>query len=402
MTPLGNYFPGFLVAAVLLLAAPPGWSGSENSEAENRLKGVERTLAKDREKQRDLKRKAAVLQRELGGLQRQLITAAAALQDHEAKVSDLEAGLEYLRREEKAKIRNLERNHGQFARVLMALERLARRPPEALIVHPLSAADMLRSAILLRAAVPRIEQRADRLRGEVQALAETRRHLDKRRGELVAASASMEEERGRLDALLSKKKETRRQTVSESKKLERRARSMARQARSMRELLKRLLAKRLEKEKDSASPSPGAVVTSPPAHSIKQARGTLPYPAVGRLVERYGQASATGLTRKGIVIETRAGAQVVAPHGGRVVFAGRFRGYGQLLIIEHGEGYHSLLAGLDRIDNTIGQMVSAGEPVGIMGKPKGQKPTLYVELRRNGQPINPLPWLAARKGEVSG
>ena len=85
-----------------------------------------------------------------------------------------------------------------------------------------------------------------------------------------------------------------------------------------------------------------------------------------------------------------------------MVFAGAFKGYGQLLIIEHGEGYHSLLAGLSRIDNTIGQQVLSGEPAGIMGNPKKGPPILYVELRRNGQPINPLPWLAARKSKVNG
>ena len=126
------------------------------------------------------------------------------------------------------------------------------------------------------------------------------------------------------------------------------------------------------------------------------------FPAVGRLVGRYGQATKGGLTRKGISVETLPGAQVVAPYDGRVVFADAFRGYGRLLIIEHGEGYHSLLAGLARIDTAIGQWVLAGEPVGVMGRTGKGKPTLYVELRRKGQPINPLPWLAARKGKVSG
>ena len=402
MNPLRGYLSGFLVAAAVLMTAPPGWGASDSGVAKNRLKGVERTLEKDREKQRLLKLKAGALQKEVRGLRKQLVDAAGALQHHEAKVSELEAGLGRLRREEEAKIRRLERNHGQFARVLMALERLARRPPEALIVQPLGTADLVRSAILLRAVVPRIEQRAGRLRGEVLALAETRRHMDRRRGELAAAAAAMEEERGRLDALLSRKKEARRQTLSESEKVARRYRAMARQAKSLRGLLKSLRAERRKKEAEPAPPSPAVAAKPPPAQSIKQARGRLPFPAVGRLIGLYGQASATGLTRKGIVIETRAGAQVVAPHGGRVVFAGRFRGYGQLLIIEHGEGYHSLLAGLARIDNAIGQMVSTGEPIGVMGKPNGKKPTLYVELRRDGQPINPLPWLAARKGKVSG
>ena len=118
---------------------------------------------------------------------------------------------------------------------------------------------------------------------------------------------------------------------------------------------------------------------------------------VGRILGRYGEVSSTGLTQKGLTLETAPGAQVVAPYEGNVVYAGQFRGYGELLIIEHGEGYHSLLAGLSRIDSTIGQWVVAGEPVGVMGRTDTRRPVLYVELRRNGQPINPLPWLAAQR-----
>jgi septal ring factor EnvC (AmiA/AmiB activator) len=98
-----------------------------------------------------------------------------------------------------------------------------------------------------------------------------------------------------------------------------------------------------------------------------------------------------------LTIETRSSAQVVAPHDGKVVFAGNFRGYGQLLIIDHGEGYHSLLAGMSRIDGIIGQYLLSGEPVGVMGSPKDGKPSLYIELRRNSQPINPAPWLVQKK-----
>ena len=87
----------------------------------------------------------------------------------------------------------------------------------------------------------------------------------------------------------------------------------------------------------------------------------------------------------------------MAPYDGQVVFAGQFRGYGQILIIEHNEGYHTLLAGLSRIDCVVGQWLMAGEPVGRMGRPVDGNPELYLELRRNGQPINPLPWLMVRK-----
>ncbi|MCW9046109.1 MAG: peptidoglycan DD-metalloendopeptidase family protein, partial [Alphaproteobacteria bacterium] len=93
----------------------------------------------------------------------------------------------------------------------------------------------------------------------------------------------------------------------------------------------------------------------------------------------------------------RLGAHVVAPYDGRVVYAGPFRGYGQLLIIEHGEGYHTLLAGMERIDSVVGQWLLAGEPIGVMSKNKSKKPTLYLEMRKDGHPINPVPWLVASK-----
>ncbi len=84
------------------------------------------------------------------------------------------------------------------------------------------------------------------------------------------------------------------------------------------------------------------------------------------------------------------------------MFAGPFRGYGQLLIIAHGEGYHTLLAGIDRVDGAVGQLLLAGEPVGQMGASPGRKPELYVELRHDGDPIDPTPWLAATETKVSG
>ena len=145
-----------------------------------------------------------------------------------------------------------------------------------------------------------------------------------------------------------------------------------------------------------------AAATVSPSVSITKRRGRLPLPVVGNLVGRYGENLPSGLTRKGIDIAARSGAQVIATYDGKIAFAGMFRGYGQLLIIDHGDGYHTLLAGMTRIDMAVGQRVSTGEPVGLMGDGGGDRPILYVELRRKGQPINPLPWLASRNDKVSG
>jgi septal ring factor EnvC (AmiA/AmiB activator) len=126
-------------------------------------------------------------------------------------------------------------------------------------------------------------------------------------------------------------------------------------------------------------------------------------PVRGRVVRLYDQESETaGAATKGISIQARSGAQVVAPFDGKVAYAGPFRGYGLILIIDHGERYHTILAGFDRIDAVVGQWVLAGEPVARMGDPTGDNPELYFELRRTGQAINPLPWLATTDDKVRG
>ena len=128
----------------------------------------------------------------------------------------------------------------------------------------------------------------------------------------------------------------------------------------------------------------------------------LALPAAGQLAAGYGDPLPDGSdSSKGFLIETRPGAQIVATFDGRIVYAGAFRRYGLILIIEHSGRYHSLLAGLGRIDVVLGQWVVAGEPVGLMGSPAGEAPVLYLELRHNGQPIDPRPWFATQltKGE---
>ncbi len=152
-------------------------------------------------------------------------------------------------------------------------------------------------------------------------------------------------------------------------------------------------------ENSDIGPVAALVPARPP---VSASRGAFAMPARGQLISRFDETTALGLSTKGIIIETRESAQIVAPFDGRIAFAGPFREYGLLLIIDHGEGYHTLLAGMGRIDALLDQQVLAGEPVGVMDTSNGEKPRLYVELRKRGHPINPLPWLAAESIKVSG
>ena len=374
------------------------------AETGTKLKEIEKALDKDKKQRDTLKSKSRDLARDLNRLKAETVKVAAAIQGHEMAVIDLQDKLAELALTEKDKRLLLEQRREQFGHVLMALQRMARHPPEAMIAAPMSPSDTVRGAILLRAAVPAIEDRALGLRQDLAALTQARKQTVEKRQQLASVRAGLDVERQRLDGLLAKKLKLKKSTDSKTLQAEKRIRALVKKSKNLQDLMTRLKADKLKRKKnesESVSTTPAETKKST-APLISKARGTLPYPAVGRLVGRYGQAMETGLTRKGITIETGVGAQVVVPHDGTVVFAGPFKGYGRLLIIEHGEGYHSLLAGLARIDNVIGQQVLSGEPAGIMGGLKNGPPVLYVELRRNGQPINPLPWLAARKIKVNG
>jgi septal ring factor EnvC (AmiA/AmiB activator) len=147
-----------------------------------------------------------------------------------------------------------------------------------------------------------------------------------------------------------------------------------------------------------------------PAMPFSEAKGILPVPAHGRRVLTFGEKTQYGSQSKGLVIETRQGAQVVSPTDGWIVYAGEFRSYGQLLIINAGAGYHILLAGLSQIDVQLGQFVLAGEPVGVMSaaaksaqvKAQDNAPVLYVEFRKDQRPIDPDPWWADGSRKVQG
>ena len=428
-----------LLVLFTMLSVPVFASGAWSQNTGQNLKSVERKIQKNNAESQRQRDRADQLKTEINVINVDLVAAANRVQQQEVQVAMLEGELSRLERKAARKGGQLNARRQQFSGVVMALSRIARFPTEALIAQPIPPEDTVRSAILLRAAVPAIETRAKSLRTEIETLASTRAQVESRRSALQGALERLQEAEDRINSMRQRKAALRAEAISKSRVAKSTARKLAKKAKSLRDLVGRLnrqkkandakLAKRkpasqatfrAKKEFITKKPSqlhikPKGVAPSPSVADlqalgkiglISKARGHLPYPATGRVVGLYGQAIGSGQTRKGISISTRVGGQVISPFDGKVVFSGPFRGYGQLLIIDHGEGYHSLLAGLGRIDVEIGQSVLAGEPVAAMtvkdGLGGGRQPILYVEFRRNNEPINPLPWLVARKGNPKG
>lgn len=411
-----------LCFAAAIAATPLAAEEAPSKNVDKTLEKVQHAIEQDKARAADLERKSSQISHELEGLRGQMIDAAKATQEQEDQLTDLEGTLDELRAAENEKAQALQERRSQLGLTLAALERLALYPPEALAALPESPVDTVRSALLLRAAVPAVETEAGKLRADLDTMRGLRLQIGEQRTTIENAKKRLASDHKRLASLLDRKSKLFRETEAQRQSTEDRVARLTAQAKDLRDLMDRIEAERTARLEALArakpvpppsgvSPRPGLgeqkLASLPPGsapaiRAMSGAQGRLTLPARGEIIKEFGSNEAFGATSKGITIRTRPDAQVVAPYDGQVVFAGPFRGYGEILIIEHSEGYHTLLSGLSRIDVVAGQWVLAGEPVGVMGPREGEGPGLYVELRRNGRPINPLPWLALHNGKVNG
>jgi septal ring factor EnvC (AmiA/AmiB activator) len=434
---------GFSFAAALLA----GPALAQDERADEQLKSVEKALDESRKTQARYAKEAEALAAELTRLRDASVSAARAVQVREAAIADIEAQLTQLADDENQKVAALQQRSQQYDEFLMALQRLARNPPEALALAPGEPIDAVRGALLLGAAIPQIEAKARELQAQIAALTATRKRTAEKRSQLVAENAALAKQQLALNGMIARKASLQAQAAHGVEITAQRLRQLSLQAGDLRQLIesieaeqqrreeaqkqldRELLARAATRAPRPLAPPPAVeeptVATAAPQPEIARpdagpaiaaaidparpkslrpftaARGAMVMPVAGRLKLRYGENDEFGAPSKGIVVLAPAGGRVVAPFDGRIEFAGPFRGYGQILIIEHGDGYHSLLAGLERIDGVVGQWLVSGEPVGIM--PTGDREAaLYLELRYHSQPINPLPWLATRDDKVSG
>lgn len=384
------------------------------------------------EAQAKLKAEIAALGQDRTQLNQQLIETAANVRAVETKIDEAEGRLRALNGREQQMRSSLDSRRADIVEVLAALQRAGRRTPPALLVRPEDALQSLRTAMLLGAVVPELRGRAEKIAGELGELVSLRKNIATERDQLATDRDKVRSDQTRLTALVD---ERQRQQSSREKDLDAensRAIALSRQVGDLQGLIAKMeqdlqsAAKAAEKAAEAArqaeakaaanaaanvKPGPGAFKDrsrTTPAIAFASAKGLLPLPVNGNKIRDFGGSDGVGGVQKGISLASKPGAQVTTPCDGWVVYAGPFRSYGQLLILNAGGGYHVLIAGMERISVNIGQFVLTGEPVATMGSTSqvasilatnASQPVLYVEFRKDGTPIDPGPWWAANEGE---
>jgi len=360
---------------------------------------------------------------ELEQVRQESIAAAREAQQRQSTIGTLTRDIEMLDRDLAARRRGLDESQVEQAQLLGALERLARHPPEATKPAVGSPINRVRSEILLAATIPALRAEAQALAGEVEAVASLRARIATKETELAGARDALPKDREHLAEIVAHRAELIRQALPDADKAARPPakpdtadldkvieRADAAADKRDKALLARARAS-LPKEKAEALTPAEADPTRPKElRSFAAAIGGLLLPAPGRILaaaEAGGsgsaaQAGGSGSAAQGLHIATAAAAIVTAPFDGQIVYAGPLHPYVLALIIRHADGYHSLLAGLGRADSAVGQWVQAGEPLGVMpdAVEPGSGGEIYFELRRDGGPVDPQPWLAQRDDRI--
>ncbi len=403
----------FLLCAALLVCAPVAMA--QNAPGRDTVERLEKKRDQARSKSTQLRQQAKNVQADIADVQRQLVELGAALQRQREDEATAREALDALAGDEKRQLAGLARQQAALMDVMAAIERAEMNHPPALAVSPDDAVKAARAALLLGSVVPELKTRSDALAASLQKLKTTRAQMAQQKQQLKIKTDALNTSLTRLQTLLAKRQKLERDLRGNARIAAANADKYAQQASTLRDIIRRLeltasqltprrkpqkggthhpLTPRRKPQKTDLPPlDPFAAPTT----RFSDSKGLLPHPVPGPVTSRFGQAK-DKLKKTGIIFSTRASAQVLAPYDGQIVYSGVLTGYNHVLILNVGNGYLIIIAGLDRPYVVNKQVVLAGEPIGQMSNRRRPPPEFYLEFQKDGRSIDPLPWLARAGG----
>lgn len=413
-----------LALTVTLSAIEARPAFADPAKVQEELRSTLATLEKANKQQEKREKEAKNAEKELENLQERLVKIAKKLRREEEKLARYEEKQAILKQEYDALNEVLTARRAELGEVVQAMVRLSMTPEQAVVAMPGDFHDTLRTAKGLELASTKIKEEADELKKQLEQLEWLQQKISANQEKLQASFDRHAEERKELESELEKRQQLMASLHKESKEEKSKLADLTKRSRNLKELLsslerhreefiardQALFVRPVDKPAAPARPAAETEVASlavndapivsvqrestprQPAMPFAKMRGRLPLPAAGTVISRFGQKDGSEVER-GLRIRTRSHAEVTTPSGGEVVYTGPFMDYGNMVIVRHDGGYHTLLAGMAEVSCSPGQRLLAGEPVGTMGGEA--QPELYMELRQNGKPINPGSWLVA-------
>ncbi len=393
----------------------------EAARSASELEELLRSTSLSEQRVKELDAEIAGLKKDETSVTAALIQSAKTARKLTEDIAKIEDRLASQRGEEDGIRASLYSRRAVLAEVLGALQRMGLNPPPAILVRPEDALSSVRSAILLGAVVPGMRVETEKLVADLDALKRVATSIANERMSLLQVLKVQTEERHRLDALVAQKQQLRAQSEASRKAETAKIASLVGKAKSLKDLIaalendvaaeqnalerqrredeKRLA---LERQKTERAESQSAMLA--PGGSLDALRRALTLPVSGKIIRRFGEDDGFGSKTAGIAVAAAPQALVATPVDATVLYAGPFRSYHQLLILDAGGGYHVVIGGMDQSMVSTGQFVLSGEPVGVMATKAPtsssdtlltDNPELYIEFRKDGKPVDSGPWWSA-------
>jgi len=406
---ISNSITGIALAGIVALVATrlpaandaaiilPGTAGTTLAQEQKALRDARRQSVEAADRSVRLERQAGMARDEAEQAGRRAAAMAARIQQAEADVQAAQARIAIIARMQRAQAARLAARQEPVVRLTAALQMMSRRPLALALVQPGSISDAVHMRAVLGQVLPVIEQRTAGLRAELDRSRAIRATAQQAADALTKSRRDLTDRQAALRQLETQKRVAARDYRANAGLESERALALGEKARDIVDLMDQLevasdLRDRLAqlsgpvlrpaRPDQAGAPAPDreALDSGPPPYRL---------PVVGQLVTGMGEVNDGGVRSRGLTLVTQAGAQAVAPTAGRIAFAGPYRGYGQILIIDHGQGWTTLITGLHRVTAQVGESVRQGDPVGLTAA-QG-RPTVTIELRRNGRPVDIVP-----------
>lgn len=365
--------------AILFIASFIFTPDAHASKKEEELKTLETKVQEEKSHQIELKEEAKKIEKDMKGLKTNLIETTASVQKQERNLQNIQTKLDDLSKQKQDMEANLEKQKSSLSNLIIALERIRRLPPQTLIARPDAPLKTAQAATVLGTILPEINRRAEKLKKDLNDLYVIERDLTEQKTELEKNAEKLKSEKQKMDKLIAERSKSLKATKDKVAAKDAEIAQLTKKAKDFRDLIRQLEKKNREIDRRTGNSVKSKGDSGP-------ALGAGTPPVSGIIKTRYGETDDIGATSKGITFSSHEGAVVVAPLGGIVRYAGSFRNYGNIVLIEHKNKFHSLVAGLGKVDTFVGQRVEAGEPLGTLPNDSGK---LYYELRYQGDPVNP-------------
>jgi len=384
--------------AFLLLALCAGTSLPAAAQQAEQKKKIEAAIEEKQAAQNALSRKSRELEQETTSLQKKLIDMSKGLRKLEEDLADSKARATELQKQKSILQDKLFSEQETVGGLVTAAQRFNRTSTPTMMTQsdPLEAA---RAARLMKTLIPLLHEKSSALRAEIAALDKIENDIIAQRAAQQKALKNINEDEEKLNKLLEERRSALKQTEAEREMNNAEVARLTREAKNLEELVEQVEKPRAKPAREAQkAASQGRMAGTPnTADDLRAPVGTASSPVPGTIRTAFGDIDDLGATSKGITYEARGNARVVTPLAGVVRFAGPFHKYKHILIVEHAGGYHSLIAGLGRVDTVVGARVAAGEPVGSVDRTDAEHHPVYYELRRNGTPVNPQKILVAQR-----